>query len=217
MNDPAENLEDRLTVFIVDDDASVRDSLALLLGLRGFNTRVFDSADSFLAAASGGATGGAEKWAGCLLTDIRMPGLSGLELLKLLGRSEAPRIAIPVVIMSAHGDVASVRQAFRDSAVDFLAKPFSDEDLIAAIEQSFSIDRRRLQAEVQQHRQQGMIDSLTEREREICDLMIDGLSNHEIAAKLGISHRTAQVHRGHIMQKMGATTLAELIYRCRGN
>ena len=211
MDDLAEKLEDRLTVFIVDDDASVRDSLALLLGLRGFNTRVFESADSFLAAASGGA----EKWAGCLLTDIRMPGLSGLELLKLLGRSEAPRIAIPVVIMSAHGDVASVRQAFRDSAVDFLAKPFSEEDLIAAIELSFSIDRRRLKSEMQHHRQQGMIDSLTEREREICDLMIDGLSNHEIAAKLDISHRTAQVHRGHIMQKMGAATLAELISRCR--
>lgn len=210
MDELNERLDEALTVFIVDDDASVRDSLALLLGLRGFKTRVFDSADSFLAAAAGGA----EKWAGCLLTDIRMPGVSGLEL---LGQAIELGICMPAVVMSAHGDVASVRQAFRHSAVDFLAKPFSEEDLIAAIEQSFSIERRRLQSAMLHRRQHGMIESLTEREREICELIIDGLSNHEIAAKLGISHRTAQVHRGHIMQKMQATTLAELIATCRKN
>ena len=208
MDDLETNLEDSLTVFIVDDDASVRDSLALLLGLRGFRTRVFESADSLLAAAAGGS----EKWAGCLLTDIRMPGISGLEL---LGQTAALNIPLPVVVMSAHGDVASVRQAFRHSAVDFLAKPFSEEDLIAAIGQSFSIERRRLGTAMQHRRQHGLIESLTEREREICELLIDGLSNHEIAAKLGISHRTAQVHRGHIMHKMQAATLAELIAACR--
>lgn len=210
MDELNERLDEALTVFIVDDDASVRDSLALLLGLRGFKTRVFDSAVSFLAAAAGGA----EKWAGCLLTDIRMPGVSGLEL---LGQAIELGICMPAVVMSAHGDVASVRQAFRHSAVDFLAKPFSEEDLIAAIEQSFSIERRRLQSAMLHRRQHGMNESLTEREREICELIIDGLSNHEIAAKLGISHRTAQVHRGHIMQKMQATTLAELIATCRKN
>lgn len=203
-------LDEALTVFIVDDDASVRDSLALLLGLRGFDTRVFDSADSFIAAA----TGGAGRWAGCLLTDIRMPGVSGLEL---LAQAADLRIPMPVVVMSAHGDVASVREAFRHSAVDFLAKPFSEEDLIAAIEQSFAIERRRLRSERHRRRQHDLAESLTEREREICDLIIDGLSNHEIAAKVGISHRTAQVHRGHIMQKMQAATLAELISRCRKN
>lgn len=208
MDELNERLEEVLAVFIVDDDASVRDSLALLLGLRGFKTRVFESADSFLAAAAGSA----EKWAGCLLTDIRMPGTSGLDL---LSRAAELRIPLPAVVMSAYGDVASVRQAFRHAAVDFLAKPFSEEDLIAAIEQSFGIERRRLQSAMQHRRQHGMTESLTEREREICELILDGLSNHEIAGKLGISHRTAQVHRGHIMQKMQATTLAELIATCR--
>jgi FixJ family two-component response regulator len=198
-----------LTVFIVEDDASVRDSLALLLGLRGYKTRVFDSAGSFLAAASD-----AGRWAGCLLTDIRMPGISGLEL---LSRAAGLGIPLPAVVMSAYGDVASVRQAFRLSAVDFLAKPFTETDLVAAIEQSFDAEIGRLQSAMRQRRKQGMIESLTGREREICDLIVDGLSNHEIAGRLGISHRTAQVHRGHVMRKMQAATLAELIVACREN
>jgi FixJ family two-component response regulator len=208
MSELTERLDDLLTVFIVDDDASVRDSLALLLGLRGYRTRVFASADSFLAVAAGESG----HWAGCLLTDIRMPGMSGLELLEHLAELE---IALPVIVMSAHGDVASVRQAFRHAAVDFLAKPFAEADLIAAIGQSFDAERRRLRSAMLRRQQHGLIDSLTEREREICELIIDGLSNHEIAARLGISHRTAQVHRGHVMRKMGATTLAELIAACR--
>lgn len=209
MNELTERLQDMLTVFIVDDDASVRDSLALLLGLRGYRTRVFDSADSFLATALHDSG----RWAGCLLTDIRMPGISGLELLEHIAELDIP---LPVIVMSAHGDVASVRQAFRRSAVDFLAKPLAEADLIAAIGQSFDAERHRLQSEMLQRQQHGLIGSLTEREREICDLVIDGLSNHEIAARLGISHRTAQVHRGHVMRKMQAATLAELIAACRG-
>ena len=204
-----EQLRDMLTVFIIEDDASVRDSLALLLGLCGYKTRLFDSAESFLAAS-----GDSGRWAGCLLTDVRMPGVSGLEL---LSRSADQNILLPAIVMSAYGDVALVRQAFRSSAVDFLAKPFSEEDLIAAIEQAFAIEITRLQSEIHQREKQGMVESLTEREREICDLIVDGLSNHEIGNRLGISHRTAQVHRGHIMQKMRASTLAELIVACREN
>lgn len=204
-----DDIEEYLTVFIIDDDNSVRDSLALLLGVRGFKTRVFDSADSFLAAAAN-RTG---EWAGCLLTDIRMPGISGLDLL-----CQAPELdlAMPVVIMSAHGDVTSVRQAFRHSAVDFLSKPFDEEDLIAAITQSFASERKRLSSKGMEKRQLAKTELLTEREREVCDLMIAGMSNHEIAAKLGISHRTAQVHRGHVMQKIQVDTLAELIAACKG-
>lgn len=201
-------LEESLTVYIVDDDSSVRDSLALLLCVRGFKTRVFDSADSFLAAAANRSS----EWAGCLLTDIRMPGISGLELL-----SQAPELdlALPIVIMSAHGDVPSVRQAFLHSAVDFLAKPFAEDDLIAAIKQSFDRERTRLSTKGLDDLMRMRTGALTEREREVCDLMIAGMSNHEIAARLGISHRTAQVHRGHVMQKMQVATLAELISVCK--
>jgi FixJ family two-component response regulator len=209
MNEANEQLRDMLTVFVVEDDASVRDSLALLLGLRGYRTRVFDSADSFLAA-----TGDSGRWAGCLLTDIRMPGISGLELLTRVAELGIP---LPAIVMSAYGDVASVRQAFRLSAIDFLAKPFAEEDLVAAIEQSFAAELDRLQSEMHQRRKQGIVGLLTEREREICDLIIDGLSNHEVASRLGISHRTVQVHRGHIMRKMQVATLAELITACREN
>jgi FixJ family two-component response regulator len=201
------DIRDLLSVFIVEDDAALRDSLALLLGRRGYQTRAFDSANSFLAAA-----GDSGRWAGCLLTDVRMPGISGLELLARLANLGLP---LPAVVMSAYGDVASVRQAFRLSAVDFLAKPFAEEDLVAAIEQSFAAEIERLRSAARQRRKQGMSESLTEREREIRDLIVDGLSNHEIADRLGISHRTAQVHRGHVMRKMGVATLAELIAACR--
>lgn len=207
--DNDEHLRDeRLCVFLIDDDASVRDSLSLLLGIRGYATRVFDSADAFLHAAGEGG----DAWAGCVLTDIRMPGLSGLDLQRVAGERGMP---LPFVVMSAHGDAAAARQAFRQAAIDFLEKPFDDADLFAAIEQAFARERERLAAVRREHTVSGRLASLTEREREVCDLMVQGLSNHEIAARLGISHRTAQVHRGRVMQKMDAGSLAALIAACR--
>ena len=200
----SDRLEDLLTVFVVDDDAPTRDSLGLLLGLHGYRTRVFDSAETFLVSA----TRGAGRWAGCLLTDLHLSQVSGFDLMDRLAERGIP---LPVIAMSAHGDAAIVRQAFKRSAVDFLAKPIVEDDLVAAIGQAFDIERRRLREELAHQRQRDRTGTLTRREREICSLVTKGLSNHEIAIALGISHRTAQVHRGHIMRKMQAATLADLI------
>lgn len=196
--------DDGLVVFVIDDDASVRDSLALLLGVKGYTTRIFEDGDTFLEAH----TSQAGPWSGCVLTDVRMPGVSGLELQRL---SAERGIRMPFVIMSAHAELPSARLAFRQSAVDFLVKPFDEAELLAAIEQSFARERLRLQQEQEFQRNSSRYAGLTQREREVCDLIIDGLSNHEIADRLGMSHRTAQVHRGHIMAKMRAASLAELM------
>ena len=209
MIEPMDRLEDMLTVFVVDDDASSRDSLVLLLGLRGYRTRVFDGAESFLASGARGTA----RWAGCLLANFDMPGISGIDLMDCVAGRGIP---LPVIAMSDHGDAASVRQAFKRSAVDFLDKPIIEADLVAAIAEAFDIEQRRLQNELAQQQQRDRVGTLTRREREICDLVTNGLSNREIAAALGISHRTAQVHRGHVMRKMQAATLAELIAACRG-
>lgn len=195
---------DTLCVFLIDDDPSVRDSLALLLGIRGYKTRVFDSGDAFLAAADAGSA----DWAGCVLTDIRMPGLSGLDVQRIAHERGLP---LPFVIMTAHGDTASARLAFRQEAIDFLEKPFDDADLMAAIAQAFARERERLAMHAREGNAAARLAELTEREREVCELMARGMSNHEIAECLGISHRTAQVHRGRVMQKMAVDTLAELI------
>ena len=210
MIEPRDRLEDTLTVFVVDDDALSRDSLVLLLGQRGYRTRVFDGAESFLASGARGAA----RWAGCLLADFDMPGISGINLMDCVAERG---ISLPVIAMSDHGDAAAVRQAFKRSAVDFLAKPIVEADLVAAIAEAFDIEQRRLQNELAQQQQRDRVGTLTRREREICDLVTTGLSNREIAAALGISHRTAQVHRGHVMRKMQAATLADLIALCRSD
>ena len=210
MIEPRDRLEDTLTVFVVDDDALSRDSLVLLLGQRGYRTRVFDGAESFLASGARGAA----RWAGCLLADFDMPGISGIDLMDCVAERG---ISLPVIAMSDHGDAAAVRQAFKRSAVDFLAKPIVEADLVAAIAEAFDIEQRRLQNELAQQQQRDRVGTLTRREREICDLVTNGLSNREIAAALGISHRTAQVHRGHVMRMMQAATLADLIALCRSD
>jgi FixJ family two-component response regulator len=176
---------DALSVVLVDDDAAVRDSLALLLGLRGYRTVTFASAEDLLAAVT-------PDWFGCVVADLRMPGKSGLELAAEL---QARGIAMPVVIITAHGDVASARTAFRLNAVDFLEKPFDDDALVDAIESG----RDRFLA------------ALSPREREIAELVAQGMRNPAIAGKLGISPRTVEVHKARIMDKLGARGLDELI------
>ncbi len=126
---------ENLTVFIIDDDAQVRDSIALMLGLMGFRTVVFDSAEAFLAAYKA-------DWAGCVIVDLRLPGQSGLELQREL---RALNSALPVVVITAHGDVATARAAFQANAVDFLEKPFDDAQLRAAIKTAFALEERRIQ------------------------------------------------------------------------
>lgn len=188
---------DGLTVYIVDDDASVRDSLALMLGLAGYRTAVFADAEAFLAAWQ-------KDWTGCVVTDLRLPGASGIELQATL---RARHSALPVIVITAHGDVPSARTAFRADAVDFLEKPFHDGQLRAAIETAFALEERRLERRLDADR----LARLTPREREVLERAAQGLHAKEIAASLGISPRTVEVHKTRIMEKLGVRNVAELV------
>jgi RNA polymerase sigma factor (sigma-70 family) len=190
-----------LTVYVVDDDASVRDSLALMLGLAGYATAVFADAESFLAAWQ-------PQWTGCVVTDLRLPGMSGLELqAALAGRSSR----LPVIVITAHGDVASARTAFRGAAVDFLEKPFDETQLRAAIDAALALEDRRVAAERSREAAARRLDQLTAREREVLELAARGLHAKEIAASLGISPRTVEVHKARVMEKLGVRNVAELV------
>jgi RNA polymerase sigma factor (sigma-70 family) len=190
-----------LVVYIVDDDPAVRDSLSLLLSLRGYRTATFGSAEDFLAALR-------PEWKGCLIADIRMPGMDGLELQRELARRGT---RLPVVIVTAHGDVASARAAFRSDAVDFLEKPFDEEGPVAAVQAAFARERERVSREEESGRREALLARLTEREREVVMLLADGLHNVEVAERLAISPRTVEVHKARIMAKLAATNLAQLI------
>ena len=190
-----------LTVYIVDDDASVRDSLALMLGLAGYATAAFADAESLLAAWS-------PEWKGCVVTDLRLPGASGIELqAELLRRGSR----LPVVIITAHGDVPSARAAFRAEALDFLEKPFSDAQLRAAIDSAFAIEEKRRGEDDARRADAARLERLTPREREVLEHAARGLHAKEIAAALGISARTVEVHKTRIMEKLGVRNIAELV------
>jgi RNA polymerase sigma factor (sigma-70 family) len=188
---------DGLTVYIVDDDAAVRDSLALMLGLAGYRTAVFADAEAFLAAWR-------EPWTGCIVTDLRLPGASGLELQAEIRRR---RSALPVIVITAHGDVPSARAAFRAQALDFLEKPFDDTQLRAAIDSALALEERRLERREETQK----LERLTPREREVLERAAQGLHAKEIAASLGISPRTVEVHKTRIMEKLGVRNVAELV------
>jgi RNA polymerase sigma factor (sigma-70 family) len=188
---------ERLTVYIVDDDASVRDSLALMLGLSGYRTALFADAEAFLAAWQ-------PEWAGCVVADLRLPGRTGIELQAELRARRSP---LPFIIITAHGDVPTARTAFQAAAVDFLEKPFDQAQLRAAIDSAFSMEGRRLQRAAEAAR----LEVLTAREREVLQHAAQGLHAKEIAAKLGISPRTVEVHKTRIMQKLGVRNVAELV------
>ena len=192
---------ERLTVFVIDDDAAVRDSLALMLGLEGYRTSVFADAEAFLAAWR-------EEWAGCVIADVRLPGQSGVELQEVLKRRA---VTLPFVIITAHGDVATARAAFRSQAVDFLEKPFDNVQLCAAIETAFALEERRIQLDDGKRRDSEKLGRLTAREREVLDQAAQGLHAKEIAAALGISPRTVEVHKTRIMEKLEVRNVAELV------
>ena len=192
---------DGLTVFIVDDDPSVRDSIALMLGLLGFRTAVFADAEGFLSAYQA-------EWKGCVVADLRLPGKSGLELQAELG---ARGSTLPFVIITAHGDVPSARTAFQAQAIDFLEKPFDDEQLRAAILTAFSLEGRRIQQADASRDDAERLARLTAREREVMEQAATGLHAKEIAASLGISPRTVEVHKTRLMRKLGVRNVAELV------
>ena len=192
---------DSLTVFIVDDDPSVRDSIALMLGLLGFRTAVFADAEGFLSAYQA-------DWTGCVIADLRLPGRSGLELQAELG---ARGSTLPFVIITAHGDVPSARAAFQAQAIDFLEKPFDDEQLRAAILTAFSLEGHRIQRADDSRDDAERLAKLTLREREVMEQAATGLHAKEIAATLGISPRTVEVHKTRLMAKLGVRNVAELV------
>ena len=186
-----------LTVYVVEDDAAVRDSLALMLGLDGRASALYADAEAFLAAYR-------DDWAGCVVADLRLPGKNGLELQAEL---HARGSALPVIIMTAHGDVPSARSAFQAQAIDFLEKPFDHAQLRAAIQTAFSREGARLE----RRGDAAKLATLTEREREVLEQAVKGLHAKEIAAALGISQRTVEVHKTRIMEKLGARNVAELV------
>ena len=190
-----------LVVYVVDDDASIRDSLALMLGLGGYATRLFADAESFLVAFD-------PAWSGCVIADLRLPGMSGVEL---QSRVRSRGSTVPFVIITAHGDVPAARAAFRAQAVDFIEKPFDEAQLRAAIDTAFALERRRIDAAELRRADLEKLARLTEREREVLDQAVKGLHAKEIAAALGISSRTVEVHRTRIMEKLGVRNIAELV------
>lgn len=194
-------MSDHLTVFIVDDDPAVRDALSLLLGIQDYRVAVFGDAESFLKAYKG-------EWRGCLLLDIRMPGMDGLTLQKHLAQLGSE---LPVIIMTGHGDVASAREAFRAFAVDFLEKPLDHRKLLAAIADAFSRQRTRLVAEMNRSEIERLLARLTPREQEVMARVVAGQHNRDIAAELGISPRTVEVHKARMMDKLGVNNVADLV------
>jgi RNA polymerase sigma factor (sigma-70 family) len=188
------------TVFLVDDDAAVRDSLCRLLEADGLPVECYSSGEEFLAGYRPGA-------AGCLVLDVAMPGMSGLELADVLA---ARGIQLPIIYLTAHGDIPMSVRAMKAGAEDFFEKPVKGEALIARIHDALARDSRRREGEAISIAVRQRLSDLTPREREVMMLVIHGHHNKEIAKRLGISHRTVELHRSRVMHKTGAATLFEL-------
>ncbi len=189
------------TVFVVDDDPAMRNSLQFLIESIGLRVRTFDTAERFLAAYDGGAPG-------CLVLDVRMPGMSGLDLqgeLQRLGRF------IPTIVITGHAEVTMAVRAVKNGALDFIEKPFSDQLLLDRIAQAIEVDGQEREHRARRAEVADRIARLTAREREVMSLVVQGKANKEIAAALALSPKTVEVHRAHVMEKMEVESLAELI------
>jgi FixJ family two-component response regulator len=198
MNTPAES---QPIIIVIDDDNDVREAVADLLRSIGLRTKLFASVRDFL------------QWKrpdvpSCLVLDVRLPGLSGLDLQSELNRAD---IQLPVVFMTGHGDIPMTVRAMKGGAVDFLAKPFRDQDMIDAVQAGLDRDKARRQSAGDASQLKSAYDSLTPREHEIMALVVDGLMNKQIAAQIGVSEVTVKFHRSNVMRKMGAKSVAELV------
>lgn len=194
-------MSDNQTVYLIDDDEAVRRAVSFLLSTAGFSVRVYESGIKFLEKLEG-------LQQGCVITDVRMPGMDGVELLR---RLKDRGVAMPVIVMTGHGDVTLAVSAMKAGAVDFIEKPFGDEVMISAVRAAL----RRLSADDQSSSQiaqiQARAGSLSVRERQVLDGLLKGLPNKAIAYELSLSPRTVEVHRAAVMAKMGAKSLSDLV------
>ena len=189
------------TVFVVDDDEPMRQSLKNLIRSVGLRVEAFASAQDFLRSKLPNVPG-------CLVLDVRLPGLSGLDLQKQMADAG---IEIPIIFITGHGDIPMTVRAMKAGAVEFLTKPFRDQDLLDAIRQALERDRKAREQRAEIAELRSRFDSLTPREREVMGLVVTGLLNKQIAGELGTSETTVKIHRHQVMEKMGAGSLAELV------
>jgi RNA polymerase sigma factor (sigma-70 family) len=190
------------TVFVVDDDGSVRKGLLRLLTSAGYRAETFSSADEFLAVWQ------LNPVPGCVLLDIMMPGTNGLQLQQSL---QAASSGIPIIFITGHGDIPSSVSAMKAGAVDFLPKPFNDEDLLGAVKEAIRRDARDRSARAEREAVSERFRALTPREREVLALVVRGMLNKQIAHELGTSEKTVKIHRGRVMEKMKVQSVADLV------
>lgn len=190
------------TVFIVDDDRAVRDSLRWVIGAAGFRVKAYPSAEAFLEKLD-------PSQPGCLVLDVRMPEMSGLQLQKLLSSENH---VLPIIFISAHGSVPEAVRALREGAIDFLMKPFDHRVLLERIQSSIELDRKRRESRRQQETIAARMARLTARERQVMELIVIGKPNKTVALELGISTKTVEIHRARVMEKLAVRNLADLIH-----
>ncbi len=188
-------------VFVIDDDASFRQSTGRLIQSIGFQVKTFGAAAEFLST-------GRTDVPSCLVLDVRLPGLSGLDLQQELGEAG---IEIPIIFITGHGDIPMSVRAMKAGAVEFLTKPFREQDLLDAVRQAIKRDRVSIAQRIKRTRVRSLYDSLTPREREVMKKVVLGLLNKQIASELGMTEKTVKFHRGHIMRKMRAQSVADLV------
>lgn len=188
-------------VHIVEDDDAVRDSLQMMLDSIGRDTKAFDSADSFLNAYN-------QDMAGCIVLDIRMPGMNGMELQRKLNEINS---ILPIIFVTGHGDVPMAVEAMQQGAVDFVQKPYREQELLDKISQAMELDEQNRSSLQQRQVIMEKMQSLTPREQDVMQLMVEGKANKVIAIDLDISQRTVEIHRARVMEKLGANSLAHLV------
>ncbi|GAB6041704.1 response regulator transcription factor [Endothiovibrio diazotrophicus] len=194
-------MKENTTVFVVDDDEIVCESLKWLISSIDIPVETYTSPTEFLSTFDGSRSG-------CLVLDVRMPEMSGLELMKKLNERD---VYLPTIMMTAHGDVPMAVRAMKSGALDFVQKPFNEQELLESVQKALSVDERTRRARTLAVDVKERLNTLSPREREVLALVVEGISNKEIAKRLDISYRTVEVHRAKVMDKMGVDSLPELV------